>query len=349
MDKFVVFSDLHLNNWKYGALTIDGWNSRLKAQARLLDDILSFCIRHDVKHVFFCGDMFHNHQTVHAGPLSVACTAFAEFKYHEINLFFLVGNHDLASLTPRIHTLDALYPYGTVIDDAARIDVGNIQVNLLSYTNNRDTILEFLEGCEEDSLVFLHSGVQNVPVNSKGFIIKDEILHPDDIPNRVLHAFTGHYHSHSKVTPKLTIVGSPMQHTWSDAGEDRGWLFCEIEEPGLRIAQMRDSYAPRFIHTTEQTWQDDLKIKASEGINCGDYVKIKTEKYDPELLNHIKSIFNIAAIECDVITPEAKAEVQQRSNFSVSELVDDYIKDKDLPQDVLDMGLALMDGDYEVS
>ena len=95
-DDFIVFSDLHLHNWNYGARSIQGVNSRLLYQVRVLKQIEHYARRNRIKNIYFCGDLFHGHHTLHLGPLSFAAKVFSRWKKFGFNLVLLVGNHDIA-------------------------------------------------------------------------------------------------------------------------------------------------------------------------------------------------------------------------------------------------------------
>ena len=74
--RVLIFSDLHLHNWPYGSTLVDGMNSRLKAQADVLDVIADASV--DADHVVFCGDLFHTHGKMDASVMRVAYEGFAK-------------------------------------------------------------------------------------------------------------------------------------------------------------------------------------------------------------------------------------------------------------------------------
>ena len=271
--KFVVFSDLHLNEWTYGSTLVDGKNSRLLAQADVLKQIREYCVAEDIRSVFFCGDLFHTHSKVSAAVLHVAYEEFKAFEAADIYVTFLVGNHDMSDRAGKVHTLDFLSLLGQVVrPNEGVIQDGGSKTGpayyYYSYTEDREALLNFLKFCDRPGYLFLHQGVRDVPMGS-GFVIPNEILSAEDIPSNIIMAFTGHYHSHRRVSANLCIVGSPMQHDWGDTGEDRGWLLVD----GKNVTLI-PSKAPCFLEISPE------EAMSNPENMTGNYVRITTPDKD---------------------------------------------------------------------
>ena len=247
--KILIFSDLHLHNWPYGSTLVDGMNSRLKAQADALDVIANAAVHAD--HVVFCGDLFHTHGKLDAAVLEVAWRGFSRIAEASNNCIdLLVGNHDMADQSMLHHSLHWMKAFNQeslagmerfrVIDYPVYCDQTGTSLSFLPYTEDKAVIEKFFSKCGE--VCFMHQGVAKVPMGS-GFLI-DEILTLDMIPDHVKHVFTGHYHQHNKVSDKLTIIGSTMQHNWSDKGDDRGYVWYDTETGDIELV---DVGGPRFI------------------------------------------------------------------------------------------------------
>ncbi len=239
--KVLIFSDLHLHNWPYGSSLVDGMNSRLKAQADVLDVIANAAVHAD--HVVFCGDLFHTHGKLDAAVLEVAWRGFSRIAEAGVPIDLLVGNHDMADKSMLHHSLHWMKAFNS----GAKEQIFRIidspwhdgPFSFLPYTEDKAVIEKFF--AEGNEVCFMHQGVAQVPMGS-GFLI-DEILTLDMIPDHVKHVFTGHYHQHNKVSDKLTIVGSTMQHNWSDAGDTRGYVWYDTETGEIELV---DVGAPRF-------------------------------------------------------------------------------------------------------
>lgn len=332
MSKFVVFSDLHLNEWTYGATLVDGKNSRLLAQADVLKQIREYCITEDVRSVFFCGDLFHTHSKVSASVLHVAHEEFKAFKSADIHVTFLVGNHDMSDRAGKVHTLDFLKELGTVIEpNEGSMMYGGSKTEpsfyFYSYTEDREALLDFIAFCNQPGYLFLHQGVQNVPMGS-GFVIPNEILSADDIPDTMIMAFTGHYHSHRQVSDNLCIVGSPMQHDWGDTGEDRGWLLVED-----KTITLIPSKAPKFIELTKKELQEDVAPL------IGNYVRIQGDhgELDKEAILEQGAL----SVEFSVQKETNNQELISVDSFELEPLIREFEKRNDVTPELSEIGKEL--------
>jgi DNA repair exonuclease SbcCD nuclease subunit len=332
LSKFVVFSDLHLNEWSYGSTLVDGKNSRLLAQADVLRQIREYCIAEDVRSVFFCGDLFHTHSKVSAAVLHVAYEEFKAFNDADIFVTFLVGNHDMSDRAGQVHTLDFLSLLGQVIKpNEGVIQNGGSKTGptyyYYSYTEDREALLDFLAFCDQPGYLFLHQGVQNVSMGS-GFVIPNEILSADDIPSNIIMAFTGHYHSHRKVSDNLYIVGSPMQHDWGDTGENRGWLLVDGKEVTLI-----PSKAPWFMELTKK------ELLADPELLVGNYVRVKGDVGD--LVK--ESILGEGALSVEfVVTKETtNQELIAVDSFELEPLIKEFEKRNKVTKVLGDIGREL--------
>jgi metallophosphoesterase superfamily enzyme len=64
------------------------------------------------------------------------------------------------------------------------------------------------------------------------------------IPEGVQHVFSGHYHPYMRVTDKATVVGTPLQLTWADTGDHRGFIVYDTDHD-VQVFHPID--APRFV------------------------------------------------------------------------------------------------------
>ena len=247
MSKFIVVSDIHFHNWKPHPAN---FKSRLDEQKEFMYYLASYARDNNIKHVFNCGDTFHLANKVDTEVLFSANQALAEISAATKQpVISITGNHDSKQIGTLIHNISAsATQWSCNITICKPIESRDfyLQINsykdrenctptpfswfAIPYTTNKDFLrLEFrkVEAFKHPCFVFMHQGVSSVPMGS-GFVI-DEIFDPKMIPDNVIHAFTGHYHSHKKVAPNLTVVGSPMQHTKADEGEDKGFLVVDGE------------------------------------------------------------------------------------------------------------------------
>lgn len=293
MNKFVVFSDLHLHTWGYGSSLIRGRNSRLMFQQLVLIDMLGKAlVDPNVTAIIFCGDFFHTHGNINAEVLQSIHEIFKKVGIIgglSPRLVFLLGNHDMVDKRRSISALSALAPYGDVVTEPMLADFGSgHRIGLVPYFETKEELVTELNRMYDSNIdfLFLHQGISGVPINSTGFVI-NEALTPEMIPNSVLAAFAGHYHSHKQVSSNLWIPGSMNQLTWTDVGEDRGWLEVTYDERDSRDVQVKHipTRSPKFMYKTDKDILGDIRgnyvrIDCSSGANVK-AIKEEASKYNP--------------------------------------------------------------------
>lgn len=296
MPNIVVFSDLHLHNWQYGATIINGVNSRLQQQVEVVESIVSYCLERDIREVIFCGDLYHT-STITAEVSQAAYKAFKGFKKNNINLYMLVGNHDQSNRLGSIHALSWFKEIGQLIHNNAIATIAGLNSHFLAYTNDEEVLKSHLSGIKERSLCFFHQGVGGVEVNSKGFTL-NEILNPTMLPSSCILGFSGHYHSFKQVSDNLIIPGSTMQLNFGDEGETRGWLDIEIDKDQITNITLIESNASKFITLAED------KIEESE--LQGHFIRIMSNgKFSPdEISDTILHKYKAASVEIKPIYKE---------------------------------------------
>jgi DNA repair exonuclease SbcCD nuclease subunit len=241
MSKRLIFSDIHFHPWAYGShITDEGINSRLAAQAAAADEMINDAVEEGVKHAYFCGDLFHTHGNVPTQALMVAANMFQKLRNQGISVRAIPGNHDQYDRQGAIHGLQFL-PESERIGHW--VDEG-LDVRSLPYTDDDEVLKRFLgeAGDGDGSMLLLHQGVSGIPLSS-GYVL-DERLTADMIPDNC-RAFTGHYHFHKAVTPKLTVVGNLTPLGWGDIDQEKGWLIWD--DAGTYFEQKIQTTSPEFV------------------------------------------------------------------------------------------------------
>lgn len=320
--KITLWSDMHYHPWSYGSVTLpSGINSRLQVQADVTDQLRDFCQREGIHHLFFLGDLFHRHGSVSAQVLQVVWARMCALKAAGFHLYFLVGNHDMADRSGRIHGMDWLRDFGRVVTKRETFDVEGEPVHAMGYTEDAGAIHDFFHTAPEGAICLLHQGVAGVPLGS-GYVL-DEILSPQLIPPRVRHVFTGHYHTHRKVNRQLTVVGSPLQHTWADADEERGWVTYQPYVGVHGHVEHHSSDAPKFLHFdaggVERIPSDTLHPHLHP---ANHYVRVRNFRGDPEALRQQFLGLGARCVEFEIPPPEQEARVETRS-FSLEPVIQD--------------------------
>jgi DNA repair exonuclease SbcCD nuclease subunit len=245
-------------------------NSRLLDGAGIFYQMVKYLLEKPVDEIVFCGDLFHTHGKLNADVLKVAFNGFDHLGLvhnKPSHITALVGNHDTSDMTMKTHGLHWLEACGVNIIDAPvhnRFNGLPSSLSFLPYTEDKEAIKKFFDKCGD--FCFLHQGIANVPMGS-GFVI-NEILTADMIPDHVKHVFTGHYHQHNRVSDTLTIVGSPMQLTWADEGDKRGFIVYDTNTGEIEHIE---STTPKFVTID---WNDIFQTTIDEEVK-GNFVRVK--------------------------------------------------------------------------
>ena len=137
--KILIFSDLHVHNWTYGATQIDGWNSRLLVQEKFLDHLANVAAEEDIDVAVFCGDLFHQHGQLTADVLQVAYEGFRTLGNTIPDCYALVGNHDFQTSDGDINSLSFLHgAKWNVAFPNTKITIQGKKFFFISYTPHRE-------------------------------------------------------------------------------------------------------------------------------------------------------------------------------------------------------------------
>lgn len=339
--KLGVISDIHLNLWPYGD-PIQRLDDGLEALRYAFEQLL---LEHNVEVLVFTGDLFHTLGSVNTVILSKLDALMAEWMgvRPQTPRIFLPGNHDMGRRTSEHHSLGLLRRYGKVIDYNAgsgeRLHE-DIPIVGLPYVEEEDTLRRFLDNVREGSLVLLHQGVSGVEIGSKGFVL-NEILSPDMISTGTVHCFTGHYHSHKRVSSNLTVPGALMAHHFGDANEPRGFLVAQIDSLGTQITQY-ETKAPRFLSFE---YGPDLPSKISYAASAKDFVRVTgvpSEESSP-LRAQLEEL-ELAApaqmqVETNELVPYSAPDVQ---DINIGDALESYIAERDMGERRAAVGRSLV-------
>lgn len=338
MSRFLVFSDLHLNAWKYGS-SIDTYtgNTRLTGQVKFIEFMADYARQREIRYVLFCGDFFHTPGSIRTEVLKSAWASISNCAT-DIEFVWLVGNHDQADKAGNVHAMDFLEQFGTLCSSGTVSLPGMPPICGLDYTESVDKLKTFLTSVPKEAIVLLHQGVSGVDINSKGFTL-NEILNPAMIPDKITHAFSGHYHSYKRVSDKLTIPGAPMQHNWGDCGDERGFLDVVLEGGKVCIKHVNPKVNSTFrkVHyDIPEEWSGNYKNDFVRVVGAPKGMEAEIKKLlDSSLFVEVESVL------------DRSTNVTRDKFESLETLVDVFISSLDIKGRRLEVGKGLIAGKYE--
>jgi len=280
------------------------------------------------------GDLFHTNSTIHAEVLMAATCAVQRLQWeYGINFHCLVGNHDMTSKDGQIHSLHWVRSNGKLIDKATVFDIGDRKISALPYTENVQQLADFFKTSEE--LVLLHQGV-NLNDNRGSAWVLNEIFTKEMVPDHVKRVLTGHYHKPID-DGKISIVGSPMQHTWSDYDDAaRGCMILDLDT--LETERIVNNYSPRFL---KLDWIEDeyTYLPKNFFVKISNCPKDKMEHFREDILND-----GAVSVEFEIAGNVEKKEVSPVFT-SFDQIVQEY--DEAVDGRRREVGRLLRDNMYE--
>lgn len=332
--RLLVFSDLHVHRWAYGAGLRGGKHSRLDDTLRALREIVELAEESERDAIVFAGDLFHRPRA-DAEELQAVKEILAASK---VPFYRIAGNHDQLSRS-----------------DSAMTELFGARVNGLSgrfhgydYCQNlHERIKERFKQPQAPEILVVHSGIVGAEVTEDFYSPFEQDLTLDELRDAASKlVIAGHFHKPQLYTsrkgPDILIPGAPIQHTWGDEGQERGVWRVDVPtsgRPKYEMLGLSGGY-PKFV--TLEPDADPKKAKSN-------FVRLRLPKPpDTALLKRIEELRSVAAhLEVIVERAERKAEtrLEAESCCGVEAMVKGYaakFAPKDERAELEALGLELL-------
>lgn len=315
--RLAVVADLHAHNYaKYSHIAESGLNSRLDWILREFDEIIDICVQRQVHALVIAGDLFHSRKAIDITVLEAVYKRIKSVK--DFPMFIVAGNHDVSESSVKSVSIRVLSKLLTVVTKPKIISVLNKSVGLIPWTESAKAVAKALD-------TFKESNVQHVVGHlalRSGVVGEHEYIMEGGIEPSVFRDFQwvalGHYHKHQKVGDNIYYVGSPLQHTWGESGDDKGFMIFGGAQP--EFIDLVDF--PRFVKVTSK--------KEAKQVRSIDYVKVIGNRETVEKIELPDDVQRIEVIE-------KSDEYKSRLDFegtSLKSIVTTYCKS--FPQDMVD-------------
>ena len=351
MSKVLFFSDLHAHNWTQFSRTLPGGrNSRLQAILDVVDYIAGYCKEHEITHCFMLGDVFHSRTKIDVDVFSSTWQAFKRLSESVKHLFVMRGNHDSYDVEGSKHSLQAFSEFSTVIDKPEIDSVDGVSFAAIPYTKNMEAWSTFASMTSSQTDFFLfHQGVSAGLVGAFNITIKAEV-DIEALPHRkAKFCFGGHYHKHQFMLPNVAFIGSPIQHTFGERDEAKGFLVLEKDEVWSKPKFVEIPGSPRFRQFSEPA---EMKAAIKEGFAVeNNYVRISCKSSAAQTI-----IENFPTIQVDILPAKREkkeARIDQDLVGDDKRLFEEYISRRSAMLEVqgldaealLHLGLSLISSD----
>jgi len=257
MEKALIFSDLHVHNYKN--FNEDG--RRLKNGIAFLDYIFKLANANGIKIILMPGDLFNNMQIMATKAVNAVAVCFKRNfdLYPDIIMISVSGNHDMAEVNlidkpaeSALEYLQNIFPQFCLFDDRGSMCQGNFQIFGIPYFEHpehfRARLEETIKLTDKDhiNILLMHQTV------GSGLPIEDDITPDDPLFDPFTLVLNGHIHNCEQLTDKFINVGSPMHRDAGDIGKQKGFWIVDLDNSVESIAfkDITDKY-PQFIHVEQ--------------------------------------------------------------------------------------------------
>lgn len=281
--KLLIFSDLHIHPHKRST-------ERLDDCLKVLEWVFETAIQRKIQNIIFLGDLFHDRQKIDVLTYQKTFEVFEKYLcQNEINLFLLLGNHDLwhyqkldiSSVNP-LRKLPGIKiinkPCVEEISDGSE----DLFFGFLPYTHNPIDDLKEVEKewkakniKEQKKILGGHISVDGAVWNVKYNTVSDVTIEHDGDMVRVGPSlfkkwdkvFLGHYHAEQKLGDNVEYVGSPLQLSFGEAFQKKHIILLDTNT--WECEYLENTFSPKHFIIKEDEI-DDYELE-------GNFIRLEVE------------------------------------------------------------------------
>lgn len=262
--KYIIFSDLHLHTYSGGVDPETRMSKRLLIQKAILQQIIDLAIQEDAT-ILFGGDLVHAVGNVPVEVLNVIHWFFEECKRLDVKFYAVEGNHDqvIRKSCPASHSI--LSPFQNRSER-------NRELLLPS-----EAVIRLIDYDEVDESIYNYKNTDILVIHAQPDLTNKHDFHMEGVNwkkiaknNRLV--FFGHDHTRRELSKNCYVIGSPLQLTANDIGEDRGcylvnsedWKveFVKLDYPELkRLEKIESKDEPKFEERIKATSFQDILVE----------------------------------------------------------------------------------------
>ena len=200
-------SDFHIEKGIWVSITID-----------FLDYLINFCEENRIKDILIGGDIFEKATKIHNEAFVPLFLKFMEMKNRGLNLFFILGNHDIYGSETNDSIVETFSPFGKVIKDSETLSIDNHLYDLLSYTKDKTKLPN------RAKTLLTHLAITDFDFDN-GYENTDDGFSPDDFSHYDL-VVSGHFHRHQE-KGNIVYAGSPYEKNFGEEGQRKGFIVVD--------------------------------------------------------------------------------------------------------------------------
>lgn len=255
--KIVCFADVHAHLFSdFAEPDAEFGNTRFRVICDVLKKIGQEAVEHEAKVILFAGDLFHRRVTVDTIVMNKVFDIVKEMA-SKIPVVMIPGNHDQRDNSPLPpHSLHVFRHVSgiTLLDTFEPYDIEGIRIYPAPYSKDVNMVKEKIEEYAKDEfsgikILLGHMGISGAVVGKTSYSMQDAFSLGDLFPDKFDFGVFGHYHRPQFLgdTKHYFYAGSPLQHSFHDEGEKRGYFLIDTE---TKTATKFHIKSPEFITVT---------------------------------------------------------------------------------------------------
>jgi DNA repair exonuclease SbcCD nuclease subunit len=286
--KFLLFSDIHVHPHKKS-------QSRLDDCLKALEWVFETAKKEKVDYVLFGGDLLHDRQKIDTLTYVKVYNVLKNYEKENFKTYLVVGNHDMWFAND--WSVTSVRPFGSinnfeVIAETKNLNLKGINWFFLPYTHDPISELAKCTTDVSDTYLLGHLSIDGAKLNSAGSRADVAVEHDGDMVKiskdlflKFKTSFFGHYHSHQKLAKNVMYIGSPLQLSYGEAGDDKFILVLDTDEDDLKY--IKNTFSPVHLYLK----QDELSQINKDDLE-GNFVTLLSDGTDDKNLKKNMELIN---------------------------------------------------------
>lgn len=192
----------------------------------VLKQMSCYALENSINDIWILGDLIDK-RLVDAVTLKLVTEELYALRKHGLNIYIVPGNHEAGDAACRHFTVDAFSHMGVQVAGLGETPatcyepVDGFEIVALPYMPpmRAEKIISDHMG-HTPNLMLIHQTIKGGMVG--GWTSPDG-LDPAMLEQHAGEVLSGHFHTPQNITERTRFLGAPVQHTFGDSGEDRGY------------------------------------------------------------------------------------------------------------------------------
>jgi DNA repair exonuclease SbcCD nuclease subunit len=297
------------------------------------------------KQILHGGDLFDRRKYINFNTLYRTCKMFFDVALeHKITIDIIPGNHDVAlKNTNEVNSLDTLiygYENVNIIQQPIVKEYGSKKIMMLPWmcAENFASSMEYVNSKDAD---ILYGHLELAGFEMYAGMPNDGGMDPR-LFSKFSRVWSGHFH-HQSNAENIHYLGAPMEYTFADCGDRRGFHIYDTEKDILTFKQNPYTLFEKLYYNDSTAYaQEQINIVLREGLDRYKDKIIKlyvTAKTNPTLFeNFVDKLYEIDTIDLTIH--------ESYSDFSESDEIDEDVEEcstREMMDKYIDTAETVMD------